>query len=274
VSSPIHSLFDYQALENKDTKDCHLSIQIGMHGLSFCIRHKDVILAIESYQHPLSQLEDTIKNHKWLLKDYASINIGLVTKKSTLIPTSTYDSSLKETYLSFNHNRTEKLEVIEDKIESIDSVNLYGISVAERNIINTFFSKATIKHYGSSLIKTWMHQNKNSSEQKLLVSIQDSHMEVAAIGSSKLQFFNIFQHSNAQDVAYNILFVVEQLNLNPENILLVLYGETEKDSEIYNLMYTYIRNIEYGKNKEKISPVISDVPEHFYFNLIHQQICE
>ncbi len=274
MSSPIHSLFDYQSLENKDTKDCHLSIQIGLHGLSYCIKHQNTTLAIESYHHPLSQLESTIKNHRWLSKEYASTNIGLITKKSTLIPVSTYDATLKDAYLSFNHIRTEKLEAVEDKLENIDSINLYGISIAERNVIDAFFPKATIKHYGTALLKTWIYQNKNASESKLLVSIQEFHMEIALIDSKGLQFFNIFQHSNAQDVAYNILFTLEQLNLNPESILLDFYGEVKKDSDIYKIMYTYIRNIQFGKRNEKLSPVITDIPEHFYFNLIHQQTCE
>ena len=61
ANKPNHSLIDTKSLESQSIKDCHLSIQIGLNGFSFCIRNNAETLAIESYNNSLSQLEGTIR---------------------------------------------------------------------------------------------------------------------------------------------------------------------------------------------------------------------
>ena len=60
ANKPNHSLIDIKSLESQSIKDCHLSIQIGLNGFSFCIRNNAEVLAIESYNNSLSQLEESI----------------------------------------------------------------------------------------------------------------------------------------------------------------------------------------------------------------------
>ena len=86
ANKPNHSLIDIKSLELQSIKDCHLSIQIGLNGFSFCIRNNTEVLAIESYNNSLSQLEVTIEKNKWLSQEFASTHITISTKKYTLIP--------------------------------------------------------------------------------------------------------------------------------------------------------------------------------------------
>ena len=86
VNKPIHSLFDLKALEALSiVDDCHISIQIGLNGFSFCINKDSEILGLESYNYPLSQIEKSIESNKWIMREYASSNITISTKKFTLI---------------------------------------------------------------------------------------------------------------------------------------------------------------------------------------------
>jgi hypothetical protein len=275
VSNTTHSLFDLAALNQNATEQYHLSIQLGLDGFSFCIRNSEQILAIESYHHALSQLEEIIKNHEWLSKNYASTNVSVVSKKHTLIPEAIYEPSKHTEYLQFNHNRSEKTEVVADKLQQIDAHQVYGISVPEQEVINTFFPKASIRHYSSTLIDNLLAENKSPETAKLFVNIQGKHMDVVAINHNGLQLFNSFRHQSAEDFIYYTLFVCEQLNLNPEEINLCFLGELEKQSEIYDLAYKYIRNIQFIKRNSSIqlSPVINQVPEHFYYSLLHQHLC-
>ena len=112
VSNKTHSLFDLAALQQNATKHYHLSIQLGLNGFSFCIRKNNIILAIESYHHLLSQLEDTLKNHEWIDKEYASTHININNKNHTLIPSSIFDKKNKN-YIRFNHHRSENQEAFQ-----------------------------------------------------------------------------------------------------------------------------------------------------------------
>ena len=273
VSNTTHSLFDLAALQQNATEQYHLSIQLGLNGFSFCIRKDNVILAIESYHHVLSQLEDTLKNHEWINKKYASTHINITSNKHTLIPASIFDTNEQQNYLQFNHHRSEKQEAFSDKIQKTEAHQVYGISVPEQELINTFFPKATISHYGSTLIDSILQQKSNTPQ--LYIHIQKKSMDILVCNKKGLQLFNTFKHQSAEDFIYYTLFVCEQLELNPDEIDCCLLGEIDKQSAIYDLAYKYIRNIRFIKRNENVqlSPVINQIPEHFYYPLLHQHLC-
>lgn len=274
VNKPAHSLFDLRALESHSEKECHLSIQIGLNGFSFCIRNSSEILGIECYNSPLSQLESTIEASEWITKDYASINTTINTKKSTLIPAALYQVKDKKKYLEFNHRRTENLEVIADEIRHIDSYAVYGISKAEQDIISTFFPKSTIKHFSTAHISNLMRFNKNETEKKMFVNISHKQMDITIIDQNNLVYFNIFNHKSNQDCVYYILYVCEQLKLNPEHLKLMFMGNVNKDSKIFRLAYTYIRSINFSERFVKLSPAIDNIEKHQHYTLLHQHLCE
>ena len=51
-------------------------------------------------------------------------------------------------------------------------------------------------------------------------------------------------------------------------------GDVKKDSEFYNLAYTYIRTINFSKRLVKLSPNINSLDNHEYYTLLHQHLCE
>ena len=64
-----------------------------------------------------------------------------------------------------------------------------------------------------------------------------------ATGEGKI-FFNSFDYKSKEDILYYLLFTFSELSLNPDNIHLVCCGLIDLDSELYALLYNYIRNIE------------------------------
>ena len=75
---------------------------------------------------------------------------------------------------------------------------------------------------------------------------------------------------------YYLIFVVEQLKLNPENIELIITGELDKHSSLSDLLHKYIRNISFaGHNKDfRYSFVFDQLPGHYYYNLLNAAMCE
>jgi len=274
ANKPNHSLIDTKSLESQSIKDCHLSIQIGLNGFSFCIRNNAEVLAIESYNNSLSKLESTIEKNKWLSQEYASTNITISTKKYTLIPASLYKIEDRKKYLELNHIRTEQLDSLADEVKSIGSYTVYGISKAEQDIITTFFGKSKVKHFSSIHLPYMLLQHKNSEGKIMIVNVDYKQMHITVIDHSKLLYFNVFNYKTAHDCIYYVLFVCEQLELNSEHLLLELMGNVKKDSEFYDLAYTYIRHVNFAKRKVTLSPNIDLLLEHEYYTLLHQHLCE
>lgn len=275
VSNPAFSSFDLKALElHSLPEECHLSVQIGLNGLSFCIRNEKEILGIESYEHPLSQIEDTIKNNEWLSKEYLSSNISFTTKKSTLIPSTLFSNENKKELLRLNHRKIEELDVLAENILTIDSYCIYGISKAEEDIITTHLPNSIVKHFSSRYIPHILSENKNFSGQKIVVNVTYNQITISVIDNSNLTFYNVFNYKNPHDCVYYLLFACEQLELNPENVILEFMGDISKNDEIYELAYTYVRNVEFSRRKIAVSQNIEKIHSHKFYSLIHQHLCE
>lgn len=274
ANKPNRSIIDSKYLESHSTKECHLSIKIGLNGISFCIRNNLEILALESYKNSLSQLESKIEKNRWLNQDYATINITINTKKYVLVPTLFYKNEDRNKYLKLNHTNTEQLECLVDEVKPIESFVVYGISKAEQDIISTFFPKSTIKHISSMHITNMITKYKNCEEKTMIVNVDYRLIHITVLDNTKLIFFNVFNYQTAHDCVYYILFVCEQLELNPEHLSVELMGEIKKDSELYNLIYTYIRYVNFAKRSVNLSPNIDSLLEHEQYTLLHQHLCE
>ena len=274
ANKPNRSIIDSKYLESHSTKECHLSIKIGLNGISFCIRNNLEILALESYKNSLSQLESKIEKNRWLNQDYATINITINTKKYVLVPTLFYKNEDRNKYLKLNHTNTEQLECLVDEVKPIESFVIYGISKAEQDIISTFFPKSTIKHISSIHITNMIAKYKNCEEKTMIVNVDYRLIHITVLDNTKLIFFNVFNYQTAHDCIYYILFVCEQLELNPEHLSVELMGEIKKDSELYNLIYTYIRYVNFAKRSVNLSPNIDSLLEHEQYTLLHQHLCE
>ena len=59
------------------------------------------------------------------------------------------------------------------------------------------------------------------------------------------------------------------LQLNPEEFLLTFLGDIEKESELYETAYTYIRNIDFFDSKHKISSKFG-ISDHSCITLLNQ----
>ena len=274
ANKPNRSIIDSKYLESHSTKECHLSIKIGLNGIAFCIRNNLEILALESYKNSLSQLESKIEKNRWLNQDYATINITINSKKYVLVPTLFYKNEDRNKYLKLNHTNTEQLECLVDEVKPIESFVVYGISKAEQDIISTFFPKSTIKHISSIHITNMIAKYKNCEEKTMIVNVDYRLIHITVLDNTKLIFFNVFNYQTAHDCVYYILFVCEQLELNPEHLSVELMGEIKKDSELYNLIYTYIRYVNFAKRSVNLSPNIDSLLEHEHYTLLHQHLCE
>jgi hypothetical protein len=69
---------------------------------------------------------------------------------------------------------------------------------------------------------------------------------------------------------------LEELQLNPESIEMTLLGEIDKSSSIYEVLYKYIRNIDFIERNDfySYSYAMDELPAHFFYNLLNVGSCE
>ena len=271
-----------KSLESDHFKKLILSIQLKLDGFSFSILNEELnkVVAIVDYRfddvkHPI-QLLDKLKliyeENSLLKMNFVQVKVSHVNSVSTLVPVALFNDDNLRSYLGFNHKLLENEYLTYDIINSGEIANVYSPFTVVNDFLFEKYGEFTFKHFSSVLIENFIEQTSSNQELKMFVHVQGNQFEIVVVENKKLILYNSFEYQTKEDLVYYILFVAEQLKQNPEDFDLELYGEIEPYSEIYALIYKYVRNVYFGKRLEKhqYSHELDGVNEHDFFALINQ----
>jgi hypothetical protein len=277
VLSLVDDLFD-----GVQAKSYRLAIQLGANGLSAAV-WDDVynkVLALERFSfqkayspNVLSGLaHSAIKQSAILSYPFKKVSLAIVNSKSTLVPNALFDTNEKDALLKFNHPLEDGEITAIDNLPNLDAKNIYALPKSIEQQFKELYTALSITHYSSPLIEQVLLTNKHNDKARVVVHVRPLGFEVLVIDSGKLIFYNTFAYQTPEDFIYYLLFVFEQLKLNPETAHVELLGELEKTSAVYQLLYKYIRNIKFGDRPDAFdySFKISALPKHHYYSLFSQ----
>ena len=232
-----------------------LSIQINLNGLSFCILNKETnaieflkTLPFSSKLNPsdvLNHLKAELSSNTVFSEDFDSVTVIHQNELSTLVPKSLYNENNKADYLKFNSKILRNDFITEDEVSINDSINVYVPYVNINNYIFDTFGEFIYKHSSSVLVDSILNKEKNSEHTIVYVNCNKNTLELLVVNKGQLQLFNVFAYHSKEDFIYYILFVYEQLQLDVEKIPLQLSGNIDKDDELFAILYTYIRHIDF-----------------------------
>jgi hypothetical protein len=139
-----------------------------------------------------------------------------------------------------------------------------------------------INHFGSSSIAFYHITSpliigalvSHAEQQELrIVSIyfEKEYFTLIVSESQQLILCNRFRYSQTQELAYIILFTLNQLNLVPEEMKVLCYGEISSSSDAFTELSRFFPNLQIGNGPTtlKYSPQCADVPGHRYFGLFN-----
>jgi hypothetical protein len=233
-----------------------LSIQVSLSGLSFCILHKDSNtityikhIAFENKVNPielLDKLKHAFNSEEVLNETFSAVNVIHVNDLSSLVPKPLFNEDYLADYLKFNSKILKSDFITFDDISINDSVNVYVPYVNLNNFIYDQHGSFTYKHFSTVLIENILTLEKNAIDTKVYAHISQNHFEIVIVNNGELLIYNTFEYTTKEDFIYYLLFTTEQLQLNPETLHLVFIGDINKDDELYDISYQYIRNVSFG----------------------------
>ncbi|MGB0892697.1 MAG: DUF3822 family protein, partial [Flavobacteriaceae bacterium] len=149
-----------------------------------------------------------------------------------------------KSYLDFNIKTLASDFIAFDGLEQTKAKNVYIPYVNLNNFLFQHFGSFEYKHHSTVLIDKLL--SNSNEEDKFYICVKNLQLDIIVISKGKLALYNTFDFTTKEDFIYYILFVIEQLKLNPDTLLLSLIGDITKESELYNITYQYIRNIEFS----------------------------
>lgn len=289
MSAQLKKIFNAydESLNKAHSKSYSLSIQLSLDGFSFTLFNtlNSKFLSLESVE--LSHLEHPAafsrifrsfaEEHPWLAGDFSQVNVFFETSKSTLIPSPLYDPGDRAVLAGFNFEVTDDLEVQHDRLNNADAFLLYVMPKELISQLHQVFPGHTMKCHAAVLIEVLMLMHKNlPAKKRMFVNVRNAQLDIVITDGKKLLFYNSFPYHSKQDFIYYIIFVLEQLNLNPEEIELKLSGRIDKRSTLYDMAWKYIRNLQFQELSPtfRYSYLFNDIPAHYYFTLLNAGLCE
>ena len=231
-----------------------LSIQVSLNGLSFCVLDEDhnsiVFYSSSEFPKRLSPADIQLKINRelqentHLQKSFKAVKVVYDNDLSVLVPKSLFEEGQMANYLKFNARMLQSDFLTYDDIPSIDSVGVYIPYVNINNYLIDRFGSFEYRHLSCVLIEGIMKQEKNVENKRMYAFIQKGKFEILVVERNSLIMYNSFEYNSPEDFIYYILFTAEQLELNPETFEIFLFGEIDKDDDIFQICYKYIRHVE------------------------------
>ena len=177
-------------LDNLLTEKCHLSVEIGLNSIGYSIFDtltltyivlKDFEFNSRNIEESIVNLERIITSEFLLKKEFYSSCLSLNNLPSTLVPTPFFNDKKKENILNFNQKIYD--DILTDKLQHIDAVNIYSAPTILTELIQKYFPSTQIKSSSSIWIDQLLAQNKE--DEKVYAVISDNLLELFIICKSE-----------------------------------------------------------------------------------------
>ena len=247
-----------------------LSIQVSLNGLSFCVvdtlRNSILLSEQLSFGKELSpfelqrELKDLLREHSVLEMEISDTVVVHRNNLFSLVPKALFDKEELANYLKFNAKILANDLIVYDEIDSHELVNVYVPYVNINNYIFDLFGEFEFVHNGTVLLQSLLKSTGNTSEPVCYVYVGHRQMDLVVMSKKQLIFYNSFDYRTKEDFIYYILFTLEQLEFDPENIPVRLFGFVEEGDELYEICYEFIRHISIYVQDSTYTPN-EDIPE-------------
>ncbi|MBK9358672.1 MAG: DUF3822 family protein [Bacteroidales bacterium] len=281
-------LFD-QAL----TSQYSLSIRIDTDGLSFSVYShlvsryivlESVILnkasatdaGMQGRIESGDQLDNFLVKHPWLLNQFRHTAFIYTSMVYTLIPHALYDPAKKADYLNYVHKSDDSVVLYDHFLNSAEAWVVYALPGSAGMIPDKHFNGASVMHHVGAVIETLLPRFRhNEIQNPVFVNVRKGSFDIIVLKEGKLRYCNSFNWKVNEDLVYYLVFVLDQLALNPENVPVMLLGLVEQTSSLYELLQRYIRRIDflYSAEVSNSGIALSDSNEYKFYDLLNPGLC-
>jgi len=284
-----HKIQD-EAFTLSQAAQCNLYLSLSQKAIRLAVadtaRNKFVVL--EDYElitvfTPLQVAEQLrlIAAENPLLQEqhWNSIRVSFSNQHFTLVPETLYDPAHQHDYLRL-HSEINALHdvVLSYRHSALEAINIFAIdATAYQTLLDIFPARALqLLHQTSVLIRSMLYQTGRSGTRSIYAFVERDYVSILVLGESGLEFCNVFHYLSPEDFIYYIIFVMQELKLNPEQDPVTVWGDITLDSALFNILKRYVRHVKLGQKPSDVgySYKFDDLFAHRYFELYSLHLCE
>ncbi len=214
-----------------------------------------------------------MKQYNALEVSEQKISINYFSKQFTLCPTDLYNDHTKKKLLEFNVGNIDNQLVLVNDI-SPEIKLIFAMDETLKSTIDRVFPQHHLKHSLCVLAQLALHSEEFTKEQ-IIIEVHQHSMEVVVKNNNKLLLANTYEVKSTEDVLYYVLFIIEQFELNPLLVGVVVAGNFDSTSPIVLTLKKYIKSVKLAKGHKQINwGGLTGMPQHHNYLLLNTVFCE
>ena len=243
------------------------SIIIGEDGFTYCNLKTYSFIKIDDVE--LSK-GNSFKN--WINKNSIDNSTQLIVANNPglFFPKAIFDQKLiNEYYEKFDEideSDTLKTDVSANYINSI----IYKVSSSIQSLKEVYLINSSLIHYQTLIYDYLVLKNKNNSEKKLYVNIQNDAFDVFLFFGEQLQLVNRFPIKGPESFLYFLYFIIEKNELKENEFFICFLGNYLFYEEYYKGAMLFHDKIEFvlanSENHTSSTPFLIDLHANYFRN--------
>ncbi len=217
-------------------------------------------------------LEAIFEQNIFLNKPYKKVSISITNSLYNFVPAPLFDAASAKKYLQLNCKLSQNDEVLYASMKNMSAYCIFAIDKKIKSFFDYQFTGAKYLHQTMALSDAVLNNFKNKEQQSVIINVRKNDFETLIIKDKKTELINTFPYTNADDLLFHLLYVLEQLSINPDKQEVLVCGEILKNSAVYERLVKYVRHVNFinRNNSIEYSYKFNEVPEHFYYSLLNQ----
>lgn len=276
MDKPVFYHFD-ERLSAAGAADCSLYAIIGTDGFSILVTSKQgecLALQIWQFSSPGRDFRDAEEHirvvfgsEKLLAFPYGRVYFALANANATLVPRRLFNKEDLPAYLKLLLQPAD-YSYGYDGLPELDCFLVYAAEEAVFRTCAQYFPHGIRTHLATPLIRA-SRALCTGTDYEIMINFRNQQVQILVFDRQNLLFFNTFRFTHPNDLLYSVLLVFDQFRLNPLEIQTTIFGNLLEDSDIYRLLYRYIRRLKFASMPytNQLPESARDLPPHFFFDL-------
>jgi hypothetical protein len=260
--------------------DCRLTMMLSPSRLIIGVFHvqERKLLAIKYYelerliheQERMTAVRALLQEDAYMLQRFREYETLVFHPSTCLYPLVEQGVLLKEDIAALNFQIKQGELVLQDSVSPINAALIYAMPAWWQQALERNFSTVKTRHCSSATLAYLCAQEKGNLGSKVYGVVCGAYLEIIAFKDGELQMHNIFPYQSVDDYAYFLVAAYHHLGFDVEQVPLILAGDVDKRSRIYEASYKFIAEIQFATRPAGIhyAAIFDDVPQPFFYHLL------
>jgi hypothetical protein len=242
-----------------------LLIQIDKTTFTYAVANENKLIAIAD-NHPLDELSNPEELLDLLSANFKNVVIGLPATGFSLLPQTVFNADKLTDLARFLDVKADE-KVLSQPLDN-RNVIIYKTPETILNAADEFGLRNTV--YTS---KGWLNAlaRNQPGDRDLYININGSTAEIANFNFDKLRFYNAFEFTTEDDLAYFVSMVADDLNLQPAYTHLYISGDVDAGNEKITRLAEFFGKVE--MNTTTILQIPREIEGHKILSLTALSLC-